>query len=126
MSPDREHDFHRSRPERAERADPSAQGDGRGRWERERGMGRTRFILRRGVFTWGIPMAMLTVLYKVVQEQGFVASPRMTATLRSAMVVSFVVFPLCGWLFGRWLWHTGEERFEARVRDPLDELPDHR
>jgi hypothetical protein len=90
---------------------------------RERAMGRTRFIVRRGVVTWGIPMAILTVLYKVVQEQGFVASPRLTATLRSAMVVAFVVFPLCGWLFGRWLWQTGEERYEAKVRDSVDERP---
>jgi hypothetical protein len=84
-------------------------------------MGRTRFILRRGVLTCGIPMAVLTTLYKVVQEQGFVASPTMTASLRSAMVIAFVVFPLSGWLFGRWLWQTGEERYQARMRDPIVE-----
>lgn len=121
MSPEREHDSRGPRPR--DTATPPT-GEGRARWERARGAGRTRFILRRGVFTWGIPMAILTVLYKVVQEQGFVASPRMTATIRSAMVIAFVVFPLCGWLFGRWLWQTGEEQYDAKVRDPLNELGD--
>jgi hypothetical protein len=30
--------------------------------------------------------------------------------------VSFIVFPLCGWLFGRWLWTTGEDRYRALTR----------
>jgi hypothetical protein len=86
------------------------------RWEHERASGRTRFILRRGVLNWGIPAAFLTVVYKFVQEQGLVWSPRMTDSLRTAIVVAVIVFPVCGWIFGRWLWDTGETRYKARVR----------
>ena len=107
MSNEREHD---SPKRNAPRATSSAMRTESGvRWERERAMGRTRFILRRGVFTLGVPMAVLTILYKVVQEQGFVASPRLTETLRTAIIIAFVIFPLCGWLFGRRLWQVGEE-----------------
>ena len=90
-------------------------------WEQERASGRTRFILRRGVLNWGIPAALLTVFYKIVQEQGLVWSPRLTESLRIAIVVAVIVFPLCGWLFGRWLWDTGETRYRARVRGDPDE-----
>ncbi|MDF2774840.1 MAG: hypothetical protein K0S86_4340, partial [Geminicoccaceae bacterium] len=35
------------------------------------------------------------------------------------------VFPLCGYLFGRWLWTTGEENYERMVQaeseQPADE-----
>lgn len=85
-------------------------------WERQRAGGRTRFILRRGVLGWGIPAAFLTIFYKVIQEQGLVWTPRLTDSLRTAVVVAIIVFPFGGWLFGRWLWDTGETRYEARMR----------
>lgn len=87
------------------------------RWERERAPGRLSFILRRGVLTWGVPAALLTIIYKVVQEQGFVHTPQLTASIQTAIVVAFVIFPVCGWLFGRWLWELGEARYKAQTRD---------
>ena len=98
--------------------DAGAQDERAGdRWARERAGGRRQFIWRRGVLGWGLPAAFLTVFYKVVQEQGLVWSPRMTESLRTAIVVAVIIFPLCGWLFGRWLWDTGETRYQARMRD---------
>ena len=87
------------------------------RWERERALGRGQFILRRGVAAWGIPVAVMAVLYRLVQEQGFVRSPVMTPGLQEAIAISFVVFPFCGYIFGRWLWEQGEAWYEARTRD---------
>jgi len=85
------------------------------RWEKNRAMGRTDFIIRRGVLGWGMPAAVLTIVYKVVQEQGFVVTPRLTGDLRTAIIVALLVCPLCGWLFGRWLWTTGEARYRTMV-----------
>jgi hypothetical protein len=87
------------------------------RWERERSLGRGKFILRRGVAGWGIPVAFAAVLYKLVQEQGFVRSPVLTPGLQEAIAISFVVFPLCGYIFGRWLWNEGEAWYQTRTRD---------
>lgn len=86
-------------------------------WERQRAIGRTNFIFRRGVLSLGLPIGFLAVIYRIVQEQGFVRTPHLTESLRSAIVVAIVVFPLCGWLFGRWLWDTGEARYRAMTRN---------
>jgi hypothetical protein len=85
-------------------------------WEQHRARGRTDFVLRRGVLGYGVPAALLAVAYRVVQEQGFVL-PHLTDSLRGAIAVALVVFPLCGGLFGRWLWNTGEARYHSLVRD---------
>ena len=85
------------------------------RWERNRAMGRSTFIWRRGVFGWGIPVALVTIAYQVVQEQGFVWRLVMTQHLKTGIGVAMLVFPLCGYLFGRSLWTTGEENYERMV-----------
>lgn len=110
-------------PERSRRDAPEQQTGGvsslqqAAEWEKERALGRTGFILRRGVMTYGLPAAVLVILYKIGQEQGFSRTPALTSDLREAIVVAIVVFPLCGWLFGRWLWDTGEARYKALNRD---------
>jgi hypothetical protein len=92
------------------------------RWERNRAMGRSTFIWRRGVFGWGIPVALVTIAYQVVQEQGFVWRLVMTQHLKTGIGVAMLVFPLCGYLFGRYLWTTGEENYErmAKAEDTVD------
>lgn len=85
-------------------------------WERNRAMGRSLFIWRRGVFGWGIPVALITIAYQIVQEQGFVRRLVMTQHLRTGIAIAVLVFPLCGYLFGRWLWTTGEENYERMAR----------
>jgi hypothetical protein len=93
------------------------------RWERNRAMGRTMFIWRRGVFGWGIPVALLTIAYQIVQEQGFVWRLVMTQDLRSGIAVAALVFPLCGYLFGRWLWTTGEENYQRMAQAKPEATP---
>jgi hypothetical protein len=98
-------------------AEPVADGrpEAIARWERNRAMGRSTFIWRRGVFGWGIPVALITIAYQVVQEQGFVWRLVMTQHLKTGIGVAMLVFPLCGYLFGRYLWTTGEENYERMV-----------
>ena len=91
------------------------------RWEKHRAKGRTDFIVRRGIIGWGVPAALLTIFYRIVKEQGFVVTPQLTASLRTAILVALVIFPLCGWLFGRWLWTTGEAQYAALA--PKDSGP---
>jgi len=101
-------------PHTASAAERAAQIE---RWEKLRAMGRTDFILRRGVLGWGMPAAAITVLYKVVQEQGFVLSPHLTDSLRTAIVVALLLFPAGGGLLGRWLWSAGEARYREMIRE---------
>ena len=85
------------------------------RWERNRAMGRTTFIWRRGVFGWAIPIALLTIAYQIVHEQGFVWRLVMTQHLKTGIGLAMLVFPLCGYLFGRYLWTIGEENYERML-----------
>ena len=94
---------------------PGERDDAIVRWERNRAMGRSTFIWRRGVFGWGVPVALLTIAYQVVQEQGFVWRLVMTQHLKTGIAIAMLVFPLCGYLFGRYLWTTGEENYERMV-----------
>ena len=90
------------------------------RWERNRAMGRTTFIWRRGVFGWGMPIALVTIAYQVVQEQGFVWRLVMTQHLKTGIGVAMLVFPLCGYLFARWLWTAGEENYQRMTERDSD------
>jgi hypothetical protein len=94
----------------------SGAGEAIERWERNRELGRNRFILLRGAAGWGVPAALVAVGYKLVQEQGFNSSPVLTHDLRVAIIVSFIVFPFAGSLLGRWLWDTGEAHYRTLVR----------
>ena len=78
-------------------------------------MGRSTFIWRRGVFGWAIPIAFLTIAYQIVQEQGFVRRLVMTQHLKTGIALAMLVFPLCGYLVGRYLWTIGEENYERMV-----------
>jgi len=87
------------------------------RWERQRAMGRSTFVWRHGVVGWGIPAALLTVVYKLIQEQGLVWSMAMSDRLRNGIGVAMIVFPMCGWLLGRWLWKTGEANYARMLEE---------
>ena len=78
-------------------------------------MGRSTFIWRRGVFGWGIPVALLTIAYQIVQEQGFVWRLVITQHLKTGIAIAMLVFPLCGYLFARYLWTAGEENYQRMV-----------
>lgn len=81
------------------------------RWERLRANGRSYFIWRNGVVGWGLPAALLTAAYKVIQEQGLVWPPAISNELQSAFVLIAVVFPVLGYVFGSWLWTQGEAQY---------------
>ena len=95
----------------------SAQGQRMEQWERERSRGRGPFIWRRGVIGWGLPAALVTIGYKLYQEHLAVGGYTLTADARTGILVSAVVFPLCGYLFGRWLWTSSEKEYQRFLRD---------
>ena len=89
------------------------------RWEKLREHGRSHFVWRHGVGGWGLPAAIVTMLYKMVEAQGFAWSLQLTADLRHAFALIAIAFPALGYLFGGWLWTQGEARYHRL----LDEEP---
>lgn len=85
------------------------------RWERRRTMGRRAFVWRYGVLGWGLPAALLTIAYAFIREQGFAwSADTASAKLRVGIVITLVLFPVLGHLFGGRLWDTRERRREER------------
>lgn len=81
------------------------------RWERLRAQGRSYFVWRHGVAGWGIPAAILTMVYKLVEAHGLAWSLSLSPELRHAFALIAIAFPALGYLFGSWLWVQGEERY---------------
>jgi hypothetical protein len=109
-----------------ERSGPTTgdpQQDAMQRWEQRRAGGRASFIWRYGVLGWGLPAALLTIAYAVIQEQGMRISGPFSTRLRVAIAVAAVFFPTLGHLFGRRLWTSGEERYERLARDVKKAAP---
>lgn len=88
------------------------------RWERMRANGRSAFVWRNGVVGWGLPAAIVTALYKVIDAQGLAWPVTLSPALRHALVLIALVFPALGYVFGGWLWTQGEARY-ARLRREL-------
>jgi len=87
------------------------------RWERQRAMGRRAFVWRYGVLGWGLPAALLTIAYAFIREQGFTWSAGAASSrLRVGIVITLVLFPVLGHLFGGRLWDAREREREERRR----------
>jgi hypothetical protein len=87
------------------------------RWERERARGRMPFIIRRGVVGWGVPAALLTIAYKLLQAHAFTWALVRSHQIRVAIGVATAVFLTCGYLFGHWLWRAGEANYGRLKRE---------
>ena len=85
------------------------------RWERYRAGGRSHFVWRYGVVGFGVPMAVVAVVYKLVQEQGLNWSLVMSTHLRLGIAVAVVAFPLFGYFFGGRLWDSQEESYGRTI-----------
>ena len=90
------------------------------RWERLRANGRSAFVWRNGVVGWGLPAALVTAAYKIIQNQGLVWPTTLDGELRTPLILIALVFPALGYLFGGWLWTQGEAQYR-RLREDADE-----
>lgn len=80
-------------------------------------MGRHAFVWRYGVLGWGFPAALLTIAYAFIKEQGFSwSADAASSKLRFGIVITLVLFPALGHLFGARLWEAREREREERRR----------
>ena len=76
-------------------------------WAKTRAMGRPAFVLKHGILGWGLPTAILWSIC-VGADEGF-------ASLPVLLIISLMIFPAGGYVFGRVLWavferiHSGSE-----------------
>jgi hypothetical protein len=72
------------------------------KWVKLSKMGRSRFVLLYGVLGWGVPTAILFSLLRGY-ERGWAEFP-------VNLVLSLIMFPLAGIVWGRWMWKFLERR----------------
>lgn len=107
-----------SQPSFAERrAASTARAAALHRWERVRAQGRSHFVWRNGVAGWGLPAAIVTMAYQMIEEQGFVWSTAISADLQHALALIAIAFPALGYFFGAWLWTQGEARYRKMLAE---------
>ena len=70
-------------------------------WERMRTRGRTRYIWRKGVIGWGLPVGLLVTLFGFSQR-GF-SIP--------GLACAFVIWPTAGYCVGAITWGISERRY---------------
>jgi hypothetical protein len=78
-------------------------------WERERTKGMRRFVLIRGVLSWGLLMTV---------AMAFVAKPFAEGFTSKAAIIHLVVWPLAGAIYGVVLWHWQERTYQKHPRNP--------
>ena len=75
-------------------------------WEMTRQEGMRRFILVRGVLSWGLPMFVLMAGGPV-----FFAFPHPAEPTVSYWLIQAAIWTLCGAIFGWSMWHHSERQF---------------
>jgi len=79
------------------------------RWGRTRAMGRSAFIWRHGVLSYGVPAGALTSVYHLVRLRGRLWPVSATADLWLGVAIAFGVCGMAGYQLGARLWAMGEE-----------------
>ena len=92
-------------------------------WEQRRAGGRASFIWRYGVLGWGLPAALITVAYAVINEHGLAWEGPFTTKLRVGIALAVIVFPAIGHLMGRRIWASGEARYQRLASERKDQPP---
>lgn len=87
------------------------------RWARLRAGGRSAFVWRQGVVGWGLPAALVTGAYKVIERLGLGWPDALPPDLHLPLALIALVFPGLGWVLGGWLWTQGEVRHRQLLRE---------
>jgi hypothetical protein len=77
------------------------------KWPKFEKLGRKQFILRYGVLGWGLPVA-IGYSVSMAYQQGWDSFPIF-------LILSLILFPLGGILFGRLMWWWLQRKFASPV-----------
>ena len=77
------------------------------RWGRTRKIGKNKFIFLFGICLWGISSGLLAPLIGKLMFDWPIKIPN--------YIISLTVFPMCGILFGHWLWTFNEASYKDQI-----------
>jgi len=70
------------------------------KWAKTRQMGRSRYVWLLGVGFWGLTVGV-TWAVSMAFDKGWNQLPQF-------LILGLIVFPMCGYFVGQWLWKTSE------------------
>ena len=77
------------------------------RWEIMRKLGKRKYIIKYGIFFWGIPMAILGILLQYF----FQSTYRNSQTIIINVFLTIIIFLLGGLLYGLFMWTYLEKQY---------------
>ncbi|MCL1079842.1 hypothetical protein D5R81_17080 [Parashewanella spongiae] len=75
-------------------------------WKKSRVQGKLKFVLLRGVLSWGIPMFIFMTFIINKPEAGFTSQ---------FIVVNALIWAIAGAVFGLIVWYFGESSFHKEL-----------
>ena len=78
------------------------------KWEKTRKMGKKKFIFYYGVLFWGLLTGFLFPIIGLILF-------KKTLSL-SDFIISLIIFPLGGILFGLTMWHSSEKKYQKCIK----------
>ncbi|MFC0524471.1 hypothetical protein ACFFGV_12925 [Pontibacillus salicampi] len=81
------------------------------KWEYTRTKGKRRFIISNGVLGWGLPTALLFFGITNMVEHGMSLQSYITGEGIMEMLISLIIFPLGGVIFGYMVWGLNESMY---------------
>ncbi|MBD0380182.1 hypothetical protein [Paenibacillus sedimenti] len=84
----------------------------RSKWEKLRAKGKKNFIIFNGVIGWGVPTAILFTFLMSFMEN---YSIRFNQDFFELLIISIVLFPIGGILFGLWVWGWTEKLYRKHI-----------
>lgn len=79
-------------------------------WTEIEKKGKMHFIITKGMFGWGIPTAILFFIVTSLLDYGFNIDTYLNFELLKDLLISLVIFPLCGIICGWSLWKLLETK----------------
>jgi hypothetical protein len=91
----------------------------RQKWAKIRMLGKFRYVLGYGILLWGIPTGLCYAVLTTLTDNGFslfrvLSSPLLRQLFVAKLIISLILFPICGCVLAWWLWHYWEKKYSEQ------------
>ncbi|RXJ02531.1 hypothetical protein DS745_06045 [Anaerobacillus alkaliphilus] len=81
-------------------------------WEEIRSKGQLHFIIKQGIFGWGLPVAILVFFLTKLFEYGLEFTMYFNGEWIKDLLTNILFFQVGGIFFGWWMWKIGESKHQ--------------
>jgi predicted permease len=79
---------------------------------KHKGKRKKNYVIFNGIIGWGIPTAIsVTVISSLFENHTIILNQEFFRSL----LIAVIIFPICGILFGLWMWHWTERIYKKSI-----------